>query len=241
MSIKHMNLVFRNRELTGNTRLTLLALADNASDEGYCWPAYDTIAKKVNITRRSAMRIIISLERAGYLTRVERHKETGDRDTNGFQLSESVMIAQTWGVVTEESPGVVSVPSPPSDRTVTRVVTEESPKSLINHHLTNEEVIKGTRTLTNLYENNIGLITMITADIIKEAAEVYPESWFEPAFKEMIKNNVRNWNYIESILARWAREGFGSDGRQKAAKIKRETGDNLQSWAERKLANGNGQ
>lgn len=235
-----MNLVFKNRELTGNTRLTLLALADNASDEGYCWPSYDTIATKVNITRRSAMRIIIELERGGYLTRVERYKDTGDRDSNGFQLSESVMISQTWGVVTEESPGVVTQESPRSDRGVTRVVTQESPKPSINHQLTIKDTATATEKLTKLYENNIGFISYITAEIIRDAAIEYPSDWFEPAFREMIKNNVRNWNYVEAILERWKRDGFGSDGRQKAEPIKIHTGDNLQSWAERKMANGDG-
>ena len=93
MSYKLINLAFRNRELRGNARLTLLVLADHANDDGYCWPSHTTIARKVNISRRSVIRIINTLEAGGYLERNPRYIQN-KRKSNGYQLSESVMLSK---------------------------------------------------------------------------------------------------------------------------------------------------
>jgi DnaD/phage-associated family protein len=66
-----------------------------------------------------------------------------------------------------------------------------------------------------LYEDNIGLISPILADELREAEETYPASWIEDAFRIAVANNVRKWRYIRAILERWATEGRddGTSGR----------------------------
>ena len=63
-----------------------------------------------------------------------------------------------------------------------------------------------------LYEDNIGLITPIVADKLKDAETCYPWNWIRDAFDEAVVLNKRSWRYIESILKRWAREGRGEHG-----------------------------
>ena len=46
MSIRLMTLVWDMEQLNPTDTLVLLALADNASDEGNCFPSIGTIAKK---------------------------------------------------------------------------------------------------------------------------------------------------------------------------------------------------
>ena len=58
-----------------------------------------------------------------------------------------------------------------------------------------------------LYERNIGLLTPMIAEELKEAERLYPESWIEEAFKEAASLNKRNWRYIARILERWSIEG----------------------------------
>jgi DNA replication protein len=58
-----------------------------------------------------------------------------------------------------------------------------------------------------LYEQNIGLITPIIADELKEAQSHYPEDWIREAVKEAVSQNKRNWKYIARILERWSTEG----------------------------------
>ena len=67
----------------------------------------------------------------------------------------------------------------------------------------------------SLYEQNIGIITPMVADRLKEAEESYSPEWIQEAFKEAVLNNKRNWKYIERILERWANEGKddGKSGR----------------------------
>jgi DnaD/phage-associated family protein len=67
----------------------------------------------------------------------------------------------------------------------------------------------------SLYEQNIGMITPMVADKLKEAEESYSAEWIQEAFKEAVLNNKRNWKYIERILERWAIEGKddGKSGR----------------------------
>ncbi len=61
-----------------------------------------------------------------------------------------------------------------------------------------------------LYEQNIGALTPILADILRDAENTYPASWVEEAMKVAVENNKRNWRYVEAILRRWASEGKSS-------------------------------
>jgi hypothetical protein len=48
-------------------KLTLLILADRASDDGVCWPSYDELAGKLGCSRRSAINNVNALIEAGLL------------------------------------------------------------------------------------------------------------------------------------------------------------------------------
>ena len=63
-----------------------------------------------------------------------------------------------------------------------------------------------------MYEDNIGILSPMIADKLREAEKLYPDAWIEDAFREAISQNKRNWRYISRILERWDREGRG-DGR----------------------------
>ena len=70
-----------------------------------------------------------------------------------------------------------------------------------------------------LYEENIGPLTPLIADMLKEAEELYKEEWLEEAFTIAVKNNKRNWKYMEAILKRWKEEGtHGQKDQQKSGK-----------------------
>lgn len=61
-----------------------------------------------------------------------------------------------------------------------------------------------------LYEQNVGIITPMIAEELKEADKLYPPQWIEEAFKEAVTLNKRSWKYIARILERWASEGKDS-------------------------------
>ena len=60
-----------------------------------------------------------------------------------------------------------------------------------------------------LYEENIGPLTPMIADALKDAETIYSIEWIAEAIELAVKNNKRNWKYSEAILKRWKEEGRG--------------------------------
>ncbi len=60
-----------------------------------------------------------------------------------------------------------------------------------------------------LYEQNIGMLTPLIADELRDAEKLYPEAWIREAIKEAVSLNKRSWRYIAKILERWSAEGKG--------------------------------
>jgi DnaD/phage-associated family protein len=73
-----------------------------------------------------------------------------------------------------------------------------------------------------LYEQNIGVITPMLADDLREAARLFPEDWIEDAVRQAVANNARKWSYVEAILQRWAREGRSDEADRRGASEGRE-------------------
>jgi DNA replication protein len=62
-----------------------------------------------------------------------------------------------------------------------------------------------------LYEQNIGMLTPMIADELRDAEQLYPQYWIRDAIKEAVALNKRSWRYIAKILENWLAEGK-SDG-----------------------------
>ncbi|HEY7062173.1 MAG TPA: DnaD domain protein [Chloroflexota bacterium] len=67
-------------------------------------------------------------------------------------------------------------------------------------------------TIYELYEQNVGLLTPLLVEELREAAETYPPEWLEEAFREAVGYNRRHWRYVRRILEKWAVEGRGDRG-----------------------------
>ncbi|MEZ0397356.1 MAG: DnaD domain protein [Anaerolineales bacterium] len=61
--------------------------------------------------------------------------------------------------------------------------------------------------LFKLYEENIGPLTPLIADALKDAEQTYPPEWVAEALEIAVTRNKRNWRYVEAILKRWKEEG----------------------------------
>ena len=71
MSIRIMTAVW-DTTLPDSEKIVLLALADCANDEGWCWPGMETLAAKCSKSDRTVQKAISALCAAGHLTRIER-------------------------------------------------------------------------------------------------------------------------------------------------------------------------
>jgi len=69
-----------------------------------------------------------------------------------------------------------------------------------------------------LYEENIGMLTPLIAEWLKEAEKLYPEAWIRDAVKEAVSLNKRSWRYIDRILERWSAEGRSDGTHQRGVK-----------------------
>jgi DNA replication protein len=58
-----------------------------------------------------------------------------------------------------------------------------------------------------LYEQNIGPLTPIVADRLRDAETQYPPSWIDEAIEMAVEYNKRSWRYVEAILKRWEADG----------------------------------
>ncbi len=68
-----------------------------------------------------------------------------------------------------------------------------------------------------LYEENIGPLTPLIADALKDSEKTYPPEWVAQALEIAVKNNKRNWKYVEAILRHWKEQGHAKKQDQRDA------------------------
>lgn len=66
-------------------KLVLLKLADNANDNGVCWPSYETIARACEMSRRTVIRHVDDLVKDGLVSVTHRSNEKG-HTSNVYKL-----------------------------------------------------------------------------------------------------------------------------------------------------------
>jgi DnaD/phage-associated family protein len=58
-----------------------------------------------------------------------------------------------------------------------------------------------------LYEQNIGALTPMIVEELRDMADTYPAAWIEDAIRVAVKNNARKLKYILAVLERMRAEG----------------------------------
>lgn len=78
----------------------------------------------------------------------------------------------------------------------------------LRHVLPDEARLKVERpNIFIMYEQNIGLLTPLIADQLRDLEKSYPPDWIDEAFTIAVANNKRSLRYIQAILKRWETEG----------------------------------
>ena len=113
MSMKLMVEVFHTEVGNPMHKLVLLKLADNANDNGECYPSYQHIAKQCEIGKSTAMRAIDALCEKGLLIKQPRYLIGSKEQTSNFYVivlpSPQGSVTVTPGVVSERHQGSVTV------------------------------------------------------------------------------------------------------------------------------------
>lgn len=79
MSVRASTWAWSLEEVMGSEALVLLALADQANDEGLCWPSQEKLAPKARQSVNTLRRSLRSLEKMGLLTTITRSSTRGRR------------------------------------------------------------------------------------------------------------------------------------------------------------------
>ncbi|MDX1994747.1 MAG: DnaD domain protein [bacterium] len=69
------------------------------------------------------------------------------------------------------------------------------------------EILPERPTIYRLYEANIGPLTPMIAEELKDMAGEFPAEWIAEAFREAVRANARKLKYIRAVLERWQTEG----------------------------------
>nr|WP_300851469.1 helix-turn-helix domain-containing protein [uncultured Acetatifactor sp.] len=76
------------KELPHRAKAVYMYLKDRSNQEGQCYPAIGTIAKELQLSRRTVERAIDDLVRAGLVTKEQRWRENGGRSSLLFTLKD---------------------------------------------------------------------------------------------------------------------------------------------------------
>ena len=75
-----------------------------------------------------------------------------------------------------------------------------------------------------LYEQNVGMLTPLIAEQLRDMEKLYAPEWINDAFEIAISRNKRHLRYIQNILKRWETEGRDGEGYEIAGRHSEERG-----------------
>jgi len=90
-------------------------------------------------------------------------------------------------------------------------------------------------TIFVLYEQNIGMLTPMIAEELRDAEKHFPIEWIADAFREAVSLNKRSWRYILRILERWRDEG--RDRTERSPEYRPDNETLVRRYSERKPGN----
>ena len=188
------------------TKLTLMALADFSDDEGYCYPSYEVLAKKISKSKRTAIRAVEKLTELGFLQKEKRKLKDGTSSANLYKiLSENDRVTQTHPRVTNEKERVTSM-TLPSDTYDTPRVTSMSPcsdKGVTPINITTNRTVSRTikePSINPLPPKGVSLPDFIDPNLWQEYL-TYKKERREKLSSKGIEMKFSEW-------AKWANEGI---------------------------------
>lgn len=175
--------------------------------DGVCKASLEKIAEGIDVDRATVQRHAEKLCEAGFLkdltpdlrNRPHIYVDTGKA---GLRLSFSGVAQSNVEPVTVAESNVTIAQG---NVTVAESHMNKDFKRLSK--IQEEEEERATAEIVKAYETEIGVITPMIADGLKDAAGTYPLKWTLDAIREAAAQNKRNWKYVEAILKRWKAQG----------------------------------
>lgn len=86
MSVVYLKPAWQAEGLSPPEKLVLLKLADQASDDGLCWPSIETIRTHTALGKTAVYRSLAQLEERGLIERLKGDEKIVARKSNNYQL-----------------------------------------------------------------------------------------------------------------------------------------------------------
>ena len=118
----------------------------------------------------------------------------------------------------------------PNDESGARLITDMKSESVTHHNQSRDsspETNYERTVVSNVvekYENEIGMLTPVIADMIAIGEQMYPTTWIREALDIAAQSNARSWKYVAAILARWKNEGKNNDNEKTSRFSSRQSG-----------------
>jgi DnaD/phage-associated family protein len=115
--------------------------------------------------------------------------------------------------------------TPASRAALERLQREEiDPSEAVGAEVGPVDVVRIYRpNIFTLYERNIGVLTPLIADGLRDAELAYPPEWVVEAMRLAVEQNKRSWAYVSGILRRWEAEGKSSGTDRRHTEATRDT------------------
>lgn len=172
---------------------------------GECTEGLETTAQKCKMSEGKVSEVRQALADKGWITlqRVEMDKgryrfivRVVDRWIENFAKYSGFSAKEISSQLKKASPSPhEGIPSPREASPSPREGKKELIKNLVL--VVNDADVK---KIARVYESEIGALTPLIADAIRDACKTYEVDWIPEAIAIAVQNNARRWNYVEAIL-----------------------------------------
>lgn len=139
MSIALMTEAWKLQDLSSTQKLVLLSLADNANDQGECYPSMAQVSRRTCLSERAVRDAIRSLEAMGYVRSVSR---LGTSTMYHLTTTPAAAAAPAGNAPRQEMPPRAERAAPPPRQEVPPTPAAAAPKPSINRQLNRQLTVK---------------------------------------------------------------------------------------------------
>jgi len=208
MSAKYTFAVYETIVGSAKEKLVLLKLADNANDQGICWPGFEYLVKHTELSRSSLLRALKSLEEKKFIQ--VRRRKTEDKKqnlSNVYQLTLPSVTVTLPQYQDDTTPSVNVTPEPNNNKS-NNESTVTSADALAHKIIDLWNDIKATQN-TNWQSVDIRSKKRIT--LTKQRIKQVSQRMDEP-------NDKKIWSWFSEFMIAMANDAWYS-GRQTGYKL----------------------
>jgi DnaD/phage-associated family protein len=167
------------------------------------------VPKAVSLEELQADRLLLKSLKTG---RGPRPPEDYLREGLELAVTRGTVLMVSLGKSEEAMQRWYLINTPRSRQALERLRREDiDPSEAVGAEVGPVEVVRIYRpNIFTLYERNIGVLTPLIADGLREAELAYPPEWISEAMRVAVEQNKRSWAYVAGVLKRWEAEGKSS-------------------------------